>query len=336
MRVAIIGAGTSGLACACELENQGIEPVIYEQRSNIYASPPHISCLLNIFHKADIKTSTEYFHIFDSMNIKPLNSIQKLIYYSPHDTTVMEGDLGYFYGFTDDDDSVKFQLSSKLKNTKILFSEFGDYVKLSKEFDYVLIATGSHSFADELGCWNEWFMSCVRGAIILGDFDPSTLVMWTGKEFCKSGYAIMAPFDKYRASISLVVPNANEKEIDYYWDLFLSASGIKYTLVEEFKFTYRSGNTYPLKVNNIFFAGNSAGCIEPFFGFGQVNAMVTGIAAARAISQGLDYESQIHEIITRNLWIKHLRNTYHKQYEDDIASIISNVGFPKAKQLSKP
>lgn len=104
---------------------------------------------------------------------------------------------------------------------------------------------------NELGCWQERFRSCVRGAAILGSFDPNTLMMWINKEYCKNGYAFLAPHDRNRAFIMLVVSDHNENEVDYYWEEFLYTENIKYTIVEEFKLKQTAGYAYPNKVDNI-------------------------------------------------------------------------------------
>jgi digeranylgeranylglycerophospholipid reductase len=60
MKVAIVGEGSAGLACAHELEKYGVRPVIYEKNSFIGEPYPHVTGLLNVTHWP-IKDSIQYF-----------------------------------------------------------------------------------------------------------------------------------------------------------------------------------------------------------------------------------------------------------------------------------
>ncbi|WP_180261146.1 NAD(P)-binding protein, partial [Desulforamulus profundi] len=51
MRVAIIGAGVSGLACAHELERFNIYPDIFEERSRPGELFPHVAGILQLMNR---------------------------------------------------------------------------------------------------------------------------------------------------------------------------------------------------------------------------------------------------------------------------------------------
>lgn len=61
MKVAIIGAELSGLACAHELEMHGIPPEIYEQNDFIEDRDTHVSAILTIVDRP-IADAIQYFH----------------------------------------------------------------------------------------------------------------------------------------------------------------------------------------------------------------------------------------------------------------------------------
>ena len=332
MRVAIIGSGVAGLSCALELERLGITPVIFEKNSYIGDQISHISALLTVQHRP-IRNAISYLKNKLNISLAPVNIINNLTHFSPHKTTVIKGDFGYFIRRGKENDSLINQFHSQLKNTSVTFNTFADYEPLSKEYDYVVIADGTSSFTKELGCWHDMVTTYVRGAIVLGDFDPNTLVMWINKDYCKNGYAYMTPFNNKKASIILVVTDANEKEVDHFWELFLYYENIKYTIVEEYKLAHDTGLVYPHKVDNIYFAGNSGGAIDPFLGFGQLSSIIMGVMAARSIVNGADYEKLIKNIVKQNHQLYQMRKAFNNADNDMYDVIVSSIGLPGIKHL---
>lgn len=332
MKVAIIGGGLSGLCCAHELERYGITPVVYERKSFIGEPINHVAAIISISHRP-VYDSLKYFKKQLNIEIKPLDMVRNLVHHSPNMTTEVKGKHGYFLKNTADDDSIKGQLLSQLKNTEIRLGVPGDFKKLSKEYDYVVAAGGDYTQAQELGTWQEWFKGMVRGAVVLGNFDPGTLIMWINKDYLKNGYAYLTPFDCNRASLVLIVSDVNEREVEHYWELFLDTENIRYTIVEEFKLEHRSGYVYPLLADNVFFIGNSAGGLDPFLGFGLFNGVVTGVAAARSIATGMDYYKQVKQIIKRNNETRQFRKVFNNLTNKDYDRVVAAIGLPVVKQL---
>ena len=332
MKVAIIGAGLAGLCCAHELERHGITPVIYERNGFIGEPYPHVTVVVNVSHRP-IKDSLEYYR---SMNIDvaPLYKINKLVHNSPNRTMVVTGNnLGYSFLYTKDKESFKYQVYSKLKKTEVLLNKPGDYRELMKVYDHVVIATGTYNYPQELGIWQPWLKAFARGALVLGDFDPSSVVMWINKDYCKNGYAYMSFYSDKKASIVLVVPDVNENEIDRYWELFLYTEELKYTIVEEFKVDHNSGYAYPRIVDNLIFVGNAGGGVDPFLGFGHLNAVTMGVAAARTIAEGKDYEKQIKSLMDKNLQMRELRKAFNKLNNNHYDKLLAFMGAPGIKNI---
>jgi digeranylgeranylglycerophospholipid reductase len=332
MRVAIIGAGLAGLSCAFELQKHNIRPTIFEVNSFIGEQYSHVSATLEVISRP-IRDPVKYFKKKYDLEFTPLNTLNSVIHHAPNITKEVKGNLGYFFVRSQTPEDMKNQLFSKLKNPNIMFSTYGDYIKLSKEYDYVVVATGSAKFTSELGCWFELLNTYVRGAVVLGDFDLNTLIVWINKDYCKNGYAYLTPFTNHKASLILIVTDVNEKEIDNYWELFLSTENIKYTIVEEFKQNHRSGNVYPHRINNILFTGNAEGAIDPFLGFGVINSVTTGIMAARSIASNKDYEKLLKWSVSKNKELYEFRKVYEKLDNKGYDLMIASLGIPGVKNL---
>jgi len=332
VKVAIIGGGLSGLSCAHELERHGISPVIFHRNGYIGDQYSHISVLLEIQHRP-IKDAIKYIKKNFDISITPVNTVNTLTHYSPNRKTVIKGNFGFFLKRGRDKDSLPMQLFSHLKTSKINFNTYGDIDPLAKEFDYVVVANGNTVFTNQLGCWYSTIKTYIRGAVLLGDFDPNNLIMWINKDYCKNGYAYLSPFNSKKASVILVVTDVNEKEIDHYWKAFLDYENINYTIVEEFKQAHDTGFAYPHKVDNIYFVGNAGGAIDPFLGFGQLNSIEMGVMAARSIANGDDYERLLKRVTKHNQQLYQMRKAFNTADNDTYDSLLASIGFPGIRHL---
>lgn len=332
MEVAIIGAGLAGLACAHELESSGIRPVIYERNGFIGEQHTHVAAILEIIHRP-IKDCINFYKEKLDLDIKPLNTVNTIVHYSPNKMTTIKGDFGYFFVRDKSKEDLKNQLFSQLHNTEVRFNEIGDYEKLSKAYDYVVIANGTPNYTRELGCWKEWLNTYVRGGLIEGDFDLNTLIVWINKDYCKNGYAYLCPLSRKRAAMALVVTEISEHEVDLFWEKFLYTENIKYTILEEFKLNHNSGHVYPHKIGNIYFAGNAGGVIDPFLGFGQMSALITGVAAARSIATGKDYEKLIATVVKNNIRMHEFRKMFDMANNNFYDLLFSSISVPGLKHL---
>ncbi|MFZ5353790.1 MAG: NAD(P)-binding protein [Bacillota bacterium] len=332
MKVGIIGAGLSGLYCAIELERLGVKPVIYERNSYIGEPFSHVTAILNITHRP-IKDLLVYIKKEMNVDVRAHNVLNSLVHNGPNITSTYKGSFGYLFKYSKDPDSLKNQLYSMLRKTEVRFNEAVDCMELSRKYDYVVIADGTYQTPNELGCWQQWLKAYVRGAVVLGDFDPTALIMWINKDYAKNGYVYLTPFDSKKASLVLIATDVNQKEIDRYWELFLYTENIKYTMVEEFKLEHRSGYVYPHIVDNMILIGNAGGGVEPFLGFGHLNAVTMAFAAARYIVKGKNYEKQIKGIMDRNLYMREFRKAYNMMTNKSYDMLVTALKLPGTKRL---
>ena len=75
MKVAVIGAGLAGLACALELEKHGIEPVIFERKDRVGEIYPHVAALMQIFRRP-VKYPLQYLSKNYGIELKPINPLR--------------------------------------------------------------------------------------------------------------------------------------------------------------------------------------------------------------------------------------------------------------------
>lgn len=332
MKVAIIGAGLAGLACAIVLENNGIIPVVYEKTDFIGDREAHVGAALKVIDRP-IRDLRKHLKKTFGIELKPIDKVTKLTHFAPAASTTITGDFGLTVKRNKDEDSIKGQLYSQLRRTKVQFGIKADYKVLSKEYDFVVLADGKADAAEELGCWTDWVRGIVKGAVIRGSFDPQELIMWINKEYCKEGYAYLTAFSRSKASVNLFVPDTSLRQIDYYWELFRMHLHYNYEIEETYKVKHGSGYVYPHQVGNILLAGNVGGSIDPFLGFGMVKSISMGGFAAKAIIEGEDYEKLVAPIQKQNLRLYEMRKNFDMATNDNYDTIVKAIGLPGVKPV---
>ncbi|TYQ17970.1 UNVERIFIED_CONTAM: flavin-dependent dehydrogenase [Acetivibrio alkalicellulosi] len=331
MRVAIIGAGLSGLACAHELIKNGIHPTIFEKKSHIGKDYLFSTTTLRVLDRT-YKTSVKYLNQRYNLNLKSFSPLREIIMIAPQKKTVVRGKLGYIYMRGEAENSLERQLYNGL-NTSILFDSYININDIKNDFDYIVAATGDETISKELGVWTTTFNVCTRVAMVLGNFKLDSTKMWVDNDYAKTCYGYLSPHSTKDARILLSIDNISCYELDHYWDKFIHKENIFHKTIEVKDIEFSIGTTSTAKVDNIYLVGNGAGVIDDFLGFGAVNALESGILAAHSIVKGIDYNDLISPIKKHVSKLHEFRKTMSRFDNKDFNRLISFLGLPPIKQL---
>lgn len=296
MKVAIIGAGTAGLSCAIELERNGIRPTIFERNDFIGEYNQHVSAFLNLISRP-IPDPIKYIEKYYGIKLNPLGAIKKVRHYSPNNEVVVKGSLGYFFSRGRDNNSVKNQLHRTLK-TKVNYNCFVQPEDIEKDFDYIVVADGHWNVPERYGIWQQIMRTWLKGGIFEGDFAKDTLEMWLDNDLTNGAYIYSAPFSNNKAVIAQIVQGIEQEDIGNYWNRFLESRKIlkKYDLLETWELPHHAGIVTTNRVGKIYFIGAAGGGAEPFLGFGQFNAIISGVMTARSIAHGYDIDVLLNKL----------------------------------------
>lgn len=333
MKVAIIGAGTAGLSCAIELERNGISPTIFERHDFIGDYHPHVSAMINIV----IRPAVDPIRYLDNrlgIKLKPLNSFRKVIHYSPNNETAVTGPLGSFLIRGKEENSVKKQLHKFVK-AQVHFNSFVQPEEIQKDFDYIVVADGHWAVPKRYGIWQEVMRTWVKGGIFAGDFQEDTLQMWLDNELTHGVYIYSVPYSKNKGVIAHVVQNIKHEELNAYWHRFLESRQIlkKYDFIESWELPHHAGFVTTNKIGKILFVGTAGGGVEPFLGFGQVNAIVTGVMAAKSIVKGIDIDILLKGVRKKSMELFALRKLLNAATNKDFDSLLTAMKTPGFRSI---
>lgn len=333
MRVAIIGAGLSGLACAHELERLGIFPDVFEERSRAGELFPHVAGILQIMNRP-VRNQLEFLKKEYHLQPKPLSPWKKITMHAPSVTRVVKSrNFGYFFERGQGSRSLETQLANSIK-TRITFNCRADYSELAREYDYVVVATGKKVVAATLGIWKDAFTTMVRGAVVLGKFNPEELIMWVNTDYALGAYAYLTAFSPDRGSLVLIHANTSPEDMERHWTTFLKKEKLEYQIVESFLLSHIAGTVYPHQVGNILLVGAAGGFMESFLGFGTVSSMRSGVLAARAMLKGQPFgkvADKLDQEMRRSVRLREILNTMKNEEYD---RLVATATFPVLKHIN--
>jgi flavin-dependent dehydrogenase len=307
MKIAIMGAGLSGLACAITLEKHGIEPAIFEKRSRagdrFVNGEVLLSMLVHPVRDCIASLSDKY-----GVYLQPTAPIQKLAIHSQHETAVMEGPLGFINIRGRQEESFEAQLERQVQS-KISFDSDLTYEDLVKEYTHVILATGDADHAKRNRNFREDLTVSISGATVEGRFDRFEVQTWLDYAIAPYGYGYLIPYSESEANVVVALPDqpgieGREDDLLRIWDAIYEKVqgklGQKLRVTDSFQIRrYPMGICESARVGNTFYVGNNFGSMMPFLGFGQYNALLTGVYAAYDLC-GLGSYEQLSEPLRKS------------------------------------
>jgi digeranylgeranylglycerophospholipid reductase len=334
IKVAIIGAGTSGMSCAIELERNGISPDIFERNNFVGEYNPHVSAFLGIITRP-VADPVKYINENLGIKINSLNKFKKVIHYTPNNQVTVTAPLGDFFIRGKEKNSIQWQLYSQIK-TPVNFKSFVTPEELEDKYDYVVVADGHWAAPTRYGIWNEVLKSWLKGGIFEGDFEVNTLKIWLNKDLNKGTYSYLVPYNSKKAVIAHVVQGIEHSELEANWNEFLENNDIlkKNNLTETWELPHHSGIVTTHKVRNVYFVGASGGGAEPFLGFGQFNAIYSGVMAAKSIVHGTDINLLLNEITRKSQQLLKFRSLLNSATNKGLDTLLTVMKIPGIRSLA--
>lgn len=305
VKVAIMGAGISGLSCAITLERNGITPTIFEKRSRVGDRFINAEAMFDILNRP-IKDCLPYIKEKFNIELQPISEVDKLFIHSKNEVSSIDGKIGYTNLRGRHEESFERQLEKQLKS-KIIFNSKYDYETLCKEYDYVILATGDGEYASNLGNYRCDLTCTIVGATVVGEFIKSNPHVWFNYDIIPKGYGWLIPFSEKEANLVMAYPDyPNNIKLDRQsmWEMFynLASKNLdqKFKVRDSFQITrYMMGICIRPKIDNTYFIGNCFGTISPGLGFGQFVSILTGVYCAYDIL-GLDKYEKLVEPLFEN------------------------------------
>lgn len=334
MKVAIVGGGPGGLACALECEKLGLQAELYERNVNVGWAWPSMSIwptsLYN--HMGDPR---EYIKSTYKIDFTPLHETKTFVIKSPKKQVVINGNLGLTFARGKADESIENQLLLQLNKTPIFYNSLVNYKELAQKYDYVVVASGRETEARDMGLWEDKGVITIVGATAIGSFDTYTSSVYFNTEYAGTGYGRLTSYNKNSALIDLYIIGKPETQALELFEKFkqmenLSSLDFVYKNIPP---PFTNGKVKKFQKGNVLLVGKSAGLTDRLLGVGSVEALITGTLAARAIAEHKDYDSMVRPLQTHIENVSAFRNAMNNFNNNDFDNLVSILGTPGIKQL---
>ncbi|WP_425800996.1 NAD(P)/FAD-dependent oxidoreductase [Desulfitobacterium sp. Sab5] len=339
MKVAIMGAGLSGLACAITLERFGISPTIFEKRSRVGDRFVNGEAILPVLDRP-INDAYAYLSENHGIFLQPIANISKMKFYSQNSRGVIDGHIGFTNIRGRDEESFESQLGRQVK-TKIIFNSDFTYEQLLQDFTHVVMATGDAAYAMKVENFESDLTVTLKGATVEGNFNPHDVSIWLDNNIAPMGYGFLIPYSEKEAAITIGYPDyPNTQFIDFESPLDKFFDRVCKDINQSLRITDTFGVTryiiglckYP-RLGNTFFTGNCFGAMMPAFGFGQLESILTGIYAAHDLAGKGKYEELVKPLIQSYHESLVIRRAMEKLNNHKLDILVSFLNTRFAKQI---
>lgn len=230
------------------------------------------------------------------------------------------GKLGIAFYRGKELDSAENQLLRELRKTAVHYNALSNYKDLPQKYDYVVVAK-----AMELGLWEGQGRVSIMGAIALGPFPHDMSTIYFNTEYAGSGYGRVTPYSDSEAIIGLYIIDRGDFSTQQ-----LDKLELVYRYIPP---PYSTGSVTAFKSGNILLAGRAAGLTDRLLGFGLIEALISGVLAARAIICEEDYDKMMKPLRYHTENMSTFRNYIEGFSNDDFGKMITVLGTPGIKQL---
>lgn len=330
-KVAIIGAGLSGLACALELKRNGITPVVFERAGRPGGGLDYLLLLLKMFNRP-MGDPMRYMKARYRLELSPVCELTDIIMKGPTRTMSVHGRLGHIFLKGSDADSMEEQLITA-GDIDVRFDTIADVGEIYDRFSHIVVASGSCSIPKEYGGFDLTFQSHTRIARILGEFETGVIKMWLNREYCNSGYVYMVSGNPKYADLVMSVTDTTNRELEYYWRKFLTTENIVNPIVTTDDVEQHLGHSTCSRNGKLYFIGNAGGMIDNFLGFGAMRSLESGVLAARSIAGGYDFNRMMKPYMAEALQFQEYRKMVDRLDNKGFDRLITIIGMPIIKQL---
>lgn len=331
MKVAIIGAGISGLSCAVELRRHGITPVIFEKSNMLGDVPGYLVATLRLFHRS-LRSPMVFFRHKYGISLAPLHPIKEMVMIVPNRTVTTKANHGYIFKKGIEPNSLEHQIAAYLD----IPIEFGADIKIQdvkNAYDHIVVANGGNSILKELNLWTTTFMAVARIATIEGKLKQDTMLLWLNKIYAKNGNGYLLAKNDKEGELVLAVSDITMNKLDYYWNEFLIGENLTYAITGYNDVVHEIGYPSTNQYENLFFSGNCGGMIDDFLGFGMTRAFESGILAARAIVYSQDYNKLLKPFKKEVENLAEYRKMMNVLDNKNLDKDMSIIGVPVLKQM---
>lgn len=334
LKIAIIGAGPAGLACALECERLGVIPDVFERSDSVGWMWPSINTLLNVLEAGMGGDIRQYMKKNYRLDVQPVADCNSLMMFSAQERVNIEGNLGYLYPRGKMKVSLENQMANQLKRTAIHLNRAADYKELAKKYDYVVVANGKDTAAKELDVWEDLGRINIISGIVYGDFNPTTIRYYFNTDYAGQGYARAVPIDAMRGVLELYNIGNPYKETDKLYVKFLEQEGLEHMefIIQVAPPIFSTGRVRQFQVGNVLLAGHAAGLTDRLTLGGCLAAMGSGVLAARAIIKEKDYNTLVKPIQDHIERISALRQVFEKIDNVGLDKMLAALNTPGIKQ----